>query len=165
MNFLDIENYENLMKIYKLNKDIYILKLEINEFEDKKKSNLYFLNIQQEVYNTTIMKKKTIIKKYKFQIIKNILNMHLLQKMHMGVMAIHPFRFTQKDDWRLSYAINGFTLIKKKHKIIVKQYIVFDKTGKVYTDLNLGVAKLRVDDGFVHTFDCTPFWVYSEFSR
>ena len=74
-------------------------------------------------------------------------------------------RFTQKDDWRLSYAINGFTLIKKKHKVIVKQYIEFDKTGKVYTDLNLGVAKLRVDDRLVHTFDCTPFWIYSEFSR
>jgi hypothetical protein len=86
-----------------------------------------------------------------------------LSTMRVGETRI--VRFTQKDDWRLSYAINGFTLIKKKHKIIVKQYIVFDKTGKVYTDLNLGVAKLRVDDGFVHTFDCTPFWVYSEFSR
>ena len=73
--------------------------------------------------------------------------------------------FTQKDDWRLSYAINGFTLIKKKHKIIVKQYIEFDNTGKIYTDLNLGVTKLRVDDRLVHTFDCTSFWVYSEFSR
>jgi hypothetical protein len=86
-----------------------------------------------------------------------------LSTMRVGETRI--VRFTQKDDWRLSYAINGFTLIKKKHKVIVKQYIVFDKTGKVYTDLNLGVAKLRVDDGFVHTFDCTPFWVYSEFSR
>jgi len=86
-----------------------------------------------------------------------------LSTMKVGETRI--VRFTQKDDWRLSYAINGFTLIKKKHKVIVKQYIVFDKTGKVYTDLNLGVAKLRVDDGFVHTFDCTPFWVYSEFSR
>jgi hypothetical protein len=86
-----------------------------------------------------------------------------LASMKVGETKI--VRFTQKDDWRLSYAINGFTLIKKKHKIIVKQYIEFDNTGKIYTDLNLGVAKIRVDDGFVHTFDCTPFWVYSEFSR
>lgn len=86
-----------------------------------------------------------------------------LSTMKVGEKRI--VRFNQKDDWRLSYAINGFTLIKKKHKVIIKQYIVFDKTGKIYTDLNLGVTKIRVDDGFVHTFDCTPFWVYSEFSR
>lgn len=86
-----------------------------------------------------------------------------LKKMKVGETKI--VRFSQKDDWRLSYAINGFTLIKKKHKVIVKQYMVFDKTGKVYTDLNLGVAKIRIDDNFVHTFNCTPYWVYSEFSR
>lgn len=86
-----------------------------------------------------------------------------LSSMKVGEKRI--VRFKQKDDWRLSYAINGFTLIKKKNKVIVKQYIEFDKTGKIYTDLNLGVTKIRVDDGFVHTFDCTPFWVYSEFSR
>ena len=28
MDFLDIENYENLMQIHKLNKDIHLLKLE-----------------------------------------------------------------------------------------------------------------------------------------
>ena len=73
--------------------------------------------------------------------------------------------FKQSEDWRLSYAINGFTIIKEKNKVIVKQWIQFDKTGKIYTDLNLGFAKIRVDDNFVHTFDCKPFWVYTEFSR
>ena len=48
-----------------------------------------------------------------------------LKTMKVGETKI--VRFTQKDDWRLSYAINGFTLIKKKHKVIVKQYIEFDK--------------------------------------
>ena len=86
-----------------------------------------------------------------------------LSTMKVGEKRI--VRFKQKDDWRLSYAINGFTLIKQKDKVIVKQYIEFDKTGKIYTDLNLGITKIRVDDGFVHTFDCTPFWVCSEFSR
>ena len=86
-----------------------------------------------------------------------------LSTMNVGEKRI--VRFKQKDDWRLSYAINGFTLIKQKDKVIIKQYIEFDKTGKIYTDLNLGITKIRVDDGFVHTFDCTPFWVYSEFSR
>lgn len=86
-----------------------------------------------------------------------------LESMRVGEKRI--VRFKQKDDWRLSYAINGFTLIKKKNKVIVKQYIKFDKTGKIYTELNFGFTKIRIDDGFVHTFDCTPFWVYSEFSH
>ena len=42
MDFLDIENYENLMQIHKLNKDIHLLKLEINEFHDKKKAIYIF---------------------------------------------------------------------------------------------------------------------------
>jgi hypothetical protein len=83
----------------------------------------------------------------------------------MEINETRIVRFTQKDDWRLSYAINGFTLTKTKNKIIIKQYIKFDKTGKVYTDLNLGITKIRVFDGFVHTFDCVPFLVYSEFLR
>ena len=57
MDFLDIENYENLMQIHKLNKDIHLLKLEINEFHDKKKSNIYFLNIQQELFDSVVKKK------------------------------------------------------------------------------------------------------------
>ena len=83
----------------------------------------------------------------------------------MKINETRIVRFSQKDDWRLSYAINGFTLTKTKNKIIIKQYIKFDKTGKVYTDLNLGITKIRVFDGFVHTFDCVPFLVYSEFLR
>ena len=35
-------------------------------------------------------------------------------------------RFTQKDDWRLSYAINGFTLIKKEKEKLNK----FEKAYK-----------------------------------
>lgn len=37
MDFLDIENYNNLINIHKLNKQINLLNLEINEFESKKK--------------------------------------------------------------------------------------------------------------------------------
>ena len=41
MDFLDIENYDNLINIHKLNKQIHLLNIEINEFESKKKSNIY----------------------------------------------------------------------------------------------------------------------------
>ncbi len=82
----------------------------------------------------------------------------------MEINETRIVRFSQNEDWRLSYTINGFTLTKTENKVIVKQYIEFDTTGEVYTDLNLGITTIRVYDGFVHTFDCTPFWVYSEFS-
>jgi hypothetical protein len=82
----------------------------------------------------------------------------------MEINETRIVRFSQNEDWRLSYAINGFTLTKTENKVIVKQFIKFDTTGEVYTDLNLGITTIRVYDGFVHTFDCDPFWVYSEFS-
>ena len=88
MDFLDIENYENLIQIHKLNKEIHLLKLEINEFHDKKKSNIYFLNIQQELFDSVVKKKFNLLKKYNYRIIKNILNMHMLKKKNKELIAI-----------------------------------------------------------------------------
>lgn len=79
MDFLDIENYENLYNIHKLNKQIHLLNLEINEFENKKKSNLYFLKIQKDIFNNILLKKINLLKKYNFKIIKNILKMYYLK--------------------------------------------------------------------------------------
>lgn len=72
--------------------------------------------------------------------------------------------FNQKEDWRLSYALNGFIMTKKKNKVIIKQYIKFDYSGQIYTYLNFGFFKLKVYDNIVHVFDCKPFEVYTEFS-
>ena len=80
MDFLDIENYDNLINIHKLNKQIHLLNIEINEFESKKKSNIYFLNIQKDIFNELFLKKENLLKKYNCKIIKNILNMHFLKK-------------------------------------------------------------------------------------
>jgi len=80
MDFLDIENYDNLLNIHKLNKQIHLLNIEINEFESKKKSNIYFLNIQKDLFNQIFLKKQNLLKKYNCKIIKNILNMHFLKK-------------------------------------------------------------------------------------
>lgn len=63
----------------------------------------------------------------------------------------------QPDDWRLSYALNGFSLRCEKDHYLVYQYIHFDTTGKVYTRLNLGFTTIKVYDNLVHAFDCTPF--------
>jgi hypothetical protein len=62
----------------------------------------------------------------------------------------------QCEDWRLSYAINGFTLEKRKHKIIITQWIKFKDNVK--TDFFF----FTLPDNIVHTFECTPFMFHSE---
>ena len=76
---------------------------------------------------------------------------------------INEVSIKQSKDWRLSYAINGFTLKKTKKGYVIQQWIEFDKTGTIPTNINFGIFKLPVQDAIVHTFDCTPFWVICEF--
>ncbi len=68
----------------------------------------------------------------------------------------------QHEDWRLSYALNGFTLRKKKTKAQLSQHIIFSKDRSIYTDLNFFLFKVRVPDGLIHALDPTPFTVYAE---
>ncbi len=71
--------------------------------------------------------------------------------------------FKQFQDYRLSYALNPFTISRSKDGYTISQWIVFDTTGKVHTTLNLFLFKVVVPDNFVHTFKCTPFMVISKF--
>lgn len=73
--------------------------------------------------------------------------------------------FKQNLDYRLSYALNPFTITRKKNGYTVSQWIEFDRKGKLYTDLNLYIFKVRVFDNFVHTFDCSPFLVVCNFQN
>jgi hypothetical protein len=68
----------------------------------------------------------------------------------------------QKEDWRLSYALNPFTITRLKNGYRIHQYMLFDKSGKVNTYLKVGFIKLKMPDSIVHTFDCTPFTVICE---
>jgi hypothetical protein len=68
--------------------------------------------------------------------------------------------FRQKQDWRLSYAINGFELMKTSSGFSIHQYIAFDTTGTVYTDLKSIFGKVRVYDNWVHTIGGNPFHLY-----
>ena len=77
---------------------------------------------------------------------------------------IAEVRLNQSRDWRLSYAINGFTLKRTKKGYVIQQWIEFDKSGKVVTVLNLGIIKLRVSDAIAHAFECTPFLVVCDFN-
>ena len=74
------------------------------------------------------------------------------------------YGFKQKYDWRLSYALNPFTISKKNNRYHIEQWIEFDKSGKVVTVLNLGIIKLRVSDAIAHAFECTPFLVVCDFN-
>ncbi len=76
---------------------------------------------------------------------------------------IAEVRLNQSVDWRLSYAINGFALKRTEKGYMIQQWIEFDKTGTITTNINFRVGKLMVQDAIVNTFDCTPFWVVCEF--
>lgn len=87
---------------------------------------------------------------------------NLAKKMRVG-QTVKCYGFKQYKDYRLSYALNPFTISRSKQCFTISQWIAFDTTGKVYTTLNLYLFKVRVPDNFVHTFDCTPFMVISKF--
>ena len=73
-------------------------------------------------------------------------------------------RFHQKEDWRLSYALNPFFIEKRGEGYRIYQYIAFDKKGKDYTYLDLKVGKIKVQDGIVHTYECKPFVAVCDFT-
>lgn len=77
--------------------------------------------------------------------------------MGMKVGEEKKVEFRQAEDWRLSYALNPFHIKREKDGYLVYQYIEFDRSGKIHTDLNLGFTKIRVYDNIVHVFDCIPF--------
>jgi hypothetical protein len=85
-----------------------------------------------------------------------------LDKMKVG--ESRRITLNQEEDWRLSYALNGFTLEKHQTKAVIKQYIKFDKTDETFTYLNLYFTQIKISDNIVHEFDCKDFWVYSEFN-
>ena len=81
----------------------------------------------------------------------------------MSIGESRRVRFTQELDWRLSYAINGFTLTKTENGFNIIQYIKFDTTGEVYTRINNPFFEFTIDDNIVHFIDCTPFTVKYEY--
>ena len=79
--------------------------------------------------------------------------------------AVERVGFEQKDDWRLSYALNPFKIKRTREGYEIYQWIEFDQTGKVPTELNLGITTITVNDAVVHAFDCKPFWVICKFKN
>lgn len=77
---------------------------------------------------------------------------------HMKVGEKHKVGMHQWEDWRLSFAINPFTIEKRKDKIIITQWMNFDKTNKVIT----WFGPIPIPDNIVHTFECTPYMFHTE---
>lgn len=74
---------------------------------------------------------------------------------NMSIGQSKKIRFHQKEDWRLSYALNPFTITKTNHGAIIEQYIKFREND--YTYLNILGYKIKVSDNVVHVFECKPF--------
>lgn len=84
-----------------------------------------------------------------------------LKKMRIG--QDKTIRFNQKDDWRLSYALNPFHLVKNRNGFKVYQHIKFDTKGDVFTEINLIFFKIKVKDSWVHFLKTTPFQLHYKF--
>ena len=89
--------------------------------------------------------------------------LRVLKKMKVGETRKVPFR--QEEDWRLSYAINGFQITKKINGFSIVQYIKFDTTGKVYTIIKTPLGKIKFFDNWVHIKKCNPFWVKYDYTK
>jgi hypothetical protein len=87
----------------------------------------------------------------------------ILRAKNLKYGCIDSVCFLQSADWRLSYALQGFTLCRTKKGYRIYQHINFDTTGTVPTYLNLGFTKIKVMDAVAHSYKCTPFWAICEF--
>jgi hypothetical protein len=65
------------------------------------------------------------------------------------------------DDFRLSSAINNFSLEKKKNKVIIKQWMYIRRSNDIFTWF--GPIPVPITGNMVHTFNCTPYLFYHEF--
>lgn len=81
---------------------------------------------------------------------KHLAKMKVGQKKKVGMH--------QWEDWRLSFAINPFTIEKKKDKVVITQWMQFDTKNDVTTWLFF----IPIKDNIVHTFDCTPYMFHTE---
>ena len=80
-----------------------------------------------------------------------------LKKMRIGEDKV--IRFNQNKDWRLSYALNPFHLIKTINGFKIYQYIKFDNKGLDVTEINFYLFKIKVKDSWVHVINPNPFMV------
>jgi hypothetical protein len=78
----------------------------------------------------------------------------------MQIGAVKKIAFKQKEDWRLSYALNPFYLKKKRKGFEIKQFIKFDNKGNLYTYIKIGSIQFKIVDNWVHILNTKPYMLY-----
>ena len=114
MDFFDKDNYANLANINNLNKKIRILTMELKEYEAKKKNNIYFLKIQNDIFEKMFKKKYILLKKYYIRIIKNAIIIH----------------FNKQKNKDLTRLINSNNNIINSIYVDINQINIFDNIEK-----------------------------------
>lgn len=72
------------------------------------------------------------------------------------------FSLRQAEDWRLSYALNPFSLRRDKHEVLLWQRLEFSANPRVKTKLNYGWGQVELPDALIHALHPMPFTVYSK---
>ena len=68
----------------------------------------------------------------------------------------------QREDWRLSYALNPFRLRREVHRVVIYQWIAFDPRPAARTVLDLGLLRFTLPDGLVHVLHPRPYMARCE---
>jgi hypothetical protein len=72
------------------------------------------------------------------------------------------FSLRQAEDWRLSYALNPFSLRRGDHEVLLWQRLEFSTNHKVKTVLNYELGKIELPDALIHALHPMPFTVYAK---
>lgn len=118
MDYFDKENYQNLLNIHNLNKKIHLALIEIKEYEAKKKNNIYFLKIQNNLFEKVFTKKYATLKKYYYRMIKNAITIAYNKKKNNELMQIILQNNILINKYNNSlFNLNSHNLIQKKSHI------------------------------------------------
>lgn len=72
------------------------------------------------------------------------------------------FGFRQTEDWRLSYAVNPFSIRKNHGHVLMWQRMKFETKPGTLTTLNYGIGKFRLPDALIYSMNPQTYMVYSE---
>lgn len=135
MDFFDENNYLQLINIQKLNQKIHFLLIEIQDFEIKKKNNLYFLQIQTNTFEKLFKYKKQMLQKYYSKIVKNAINIYFNDKKNKELFELIKSNNNKLINYNIAkFPNNIINSITKKNliKIINKTYFLI----KQYSNFN-----------------------------
>ena len=72
------------------------------------------------------------------------------------------FGFRQAEDWRLSYAVNPFSLKRSGGNALMWQLMKFETRPGTLTTLNYGIGKFQLPDALIYSMHPRTYTVYSE---